>query len=352
MKLATRELATLAVFGALWGLVEISLGSFLKSLNIPLSGLVLSAIGLFIAMIGRVFVPKTGSTLFIGVIATFLKLFSLGGVIIGPMVGILTEALVAEIVLTAFGKPRRLALMVTGALGVTWVLVQPFITNPLLFGRTLFVVWLDLLDQGSRLFGLDTSAVIWILLIFLAIHLAIGLFIGWLGWDVARVLRARQGKPLNSQLVAVLMIGIILTTGLTGCSPQTPAAEQVAAPGDTAGLLVSGGNEPVAYSLADLEGMPATQAFFNDVEYIGVVVSTLLQESGFDLESIKAVKAVASDGFSVNYDPSQFLRPDFLVAYAQVNGELSKEDGNFRMVLPEAEGKLNLRMMVELQVIQ
>ena len=174
MKLSTRELATLAVFGALWGLVEISLGAFLKSLNIPLSGMLLAAIGLFIAFIGRVFVPKAGSTIFIGVIATFLKLFSLGGVIIGPMVGILTEAIVAEIALTSFKKPSRLAFTVAGALGVTWVLVQPFITNPLLFGRTLFVVWLDLLDQGSRLFGFDTNAVFFILLIYLAIHVAVG----------------------------------------------------------------------------------------------------------------------------------------------------------------------------------
>ncbi len=35
MKLSTRELATLAVFGALWGLVEISLGSVLKTLISP-----------------------------------------------------------------------------------------------------------------------------------------------------------------------------------------------------------------------------------------------------------------------------------------------------------------------------
>ena len=86
MKLSTRELATLAVFGGLWGVVEISLGSVLKTLNIPLSGVVLAAIGLTVALTGRVFVPKKGSTLFIGVIATFLKLFSLGGVIIGPMI--------------------------------------------------------------------------------------------------------------------------------------------------------------------------------------------------------------------------------------------------------------------------
>lgn len=200
MKRSTRELATLAVFGALWGLSEVSLGSVLKTLNIPLSGVILSAIGLTIALVGRVFVPKRGSTLFIGVIAMFLKLFSLGGVIIGPMVGIITEAIVAEIVLTLGGKPRRSIFILAGALGVAWVLAQPFVTGPLLFGRTVFTVWLDLLDMGSRLLGLQPAAGVWILLAFLAIYLVVGGIIGWFSWDIARLLQIRLGRPATGAL--------------------------------------------------------------------------------------------------------------------------------------------------------
>jgi hypothetical protein len=200
VKLSTRELASIAVFGTLWGIVEISLGSLLKSLNVPFSGAVLAAIGLTIALVGRAFVPKKGSTLFIGVIAMLLKLFSLGGVIIGPMVGILTEALVAEIVLSLTGKPRRFSFMLAGALGVAWTLAQPFVTGPLLFGRSLFVVWLDLLDTGSRLLGLDGNAVLWIVAAMLAVYLFIGMAAGWLGWDVARQLRDRLGRPQTEDL--------------------------------------------------------------------------------------------------------------------------------------------------------
>jgi hypothetical protein len=200
MRLSTRELATLAVFGAIWGIFEISLGSVLKSLNIPLSGMVLAVIGLTVALIGRAFVPKPGSTLFIGVIAMLIKLFSLGGVILGPMVGILTEALVAEIVLSLLGKPGRLAFVLSAGLGVAWVLLQPFVTGPLLFGRTVFVVWLDLLDAGSRLLGLGANAALWVVIALLAIHFVIGGLAGWLSWDLARQLQARLGKPLASSL--------------------------------------------------------------------------------------------------------------------------------------------------------
>ncbi|MCA9978036.1 MAG: molybdopterin-dependent oxidoreductase, partial [Anaerolineales bacterium] len=67
---------------------------------------------------------------------------------------------------------------------------------------------------------------------------------------------------------------------------------------------------------------------------------------------LKAVKAVAADGYTVNYDLSQIEKPDVLVAYAQADGPLTEEDGAFRMVLPEEEGKLNVRMLVEIQVVQ
>lgn len=194
MKLSTRELATIAVFGTLWGISEITLGSVLKSLNVPFSGAVLAAIGLTIALVGRVFVPQKGSTLFIGVIAMLLKLFSLGGVIIGPMVGIFSEALVAEIVLSLSGNPRRSVFLLAGALGVVWSLLQPFVTGPLLFGRSLFVVWLDLLDTGSRLLGLSGSAVLWIVAAMLAIYAFIGCVAGWLGWEVAVQLQTRLGR--------------------------------------------------------------------------------------------------------------------------------------------------------------
>lgn len=194
MKLSTRELATIAVFGTLWGLSEISLGSVIKSLNIPFGGALLSAIGLVIALVGRAFVPKKGSTLFVGVIAMLLKLFSLGGVIIGPMVGIFSEALLAEIFLSLTGSPRRFSFVLAGALGVTWSLVQPFVTGPLLFGRTLFVVWLDLLDAGTRLLGLDASAAFAIVLTLLVIYLSIGGTAGWLSWDLARQLKTRTGR--------------------------------------------------------------------------------------------------------------------------------------------------------------
>jgi hypothetical protein len=134
---------------------------------------------------------------------------------------------------------------------------------------------------------------------------------------------------------------------LAGCA--SPAQQAAPATGDS--LLVSGGDAPKSYTRADLETLPAAQATFNDVTYLGVSVADLLKDAGFDPQAVRALKAVASDGYAVNYDPSQFLGADVIVAYARPDGDLAEEDGAFRMVLPNAEGKLNLRMLAELQVI-
>jgi len=190
MKFSTRELVLLAVFGALWGVVEITLGSVLKSLDVPLSGVVLAGAGLMIALIARLFVPGKGSTLFVGIIAMFLKLFSLGGVIIGPMMSIFAEALIAELVLSGLGVSGA-SFVLAGALGVSWSLVQPFITGPLLLGRAILDVWVVVIDKAARVLGLNPEAVVLVLATFVAVHVLAGGAAGWLAWRLGGRLRRR-----------------------------------------------------------------------------------------------------------------------------------------------------------------
>ncbi len=174
-----------------------SFGAVVKSLNIPFSGAVLAAIGLSIAMIARLFVPVRGSTLFVGVIAILLKLFSIGSVIIGPMFGILTEAIVAEAVFSIAHRHNRLVFLLAGGLGVLWTLLQPFVTGLLFFGRDPFVVWLDMIDNGSRMVGISSNAVWGVVAALVAVHLILGALAGWLAWDIGRQLQKRMGRNVE-----------------------------------------------------------------------------------------------------------------------------------------------------------
>ena len=147
----------------------------------------------------------------------------------------------------------------------------------------------------------------------------------------------------------VLILSLAL---LTACASSNTPAAQINTTDTTPSLLVSGGETSKSYTRADLEALPATQATFKDVTYVGVNVSALLQDAGFDPAQVKAIKAVASDGYAVNYDPGQVLGDDIILAYARADSDLAEEDGAFRLVLPGAEGKLNARMLVELQIIK
>jgi len=133
---------------------------------------------------------------------------------------------------------------------------------------------------------------------------------------------------------------------LAACAP--PAGQ-----GAGGVLLVTAGEFQKSFSVEALQALPAAEESFNGVAYRGVAVADLLDAAGVDPGAVKAFKAVAADGYAVNYDPAQFLKENVLVAYALADGSpMSAEDGDFRMVLPDEEGKLNVRMLTELQIIQ
>lgn len=122
---------------------------------------------------------------------------------------------------------------------------------------------------------------------------------------------------------------------------------------DDAILFVTIGDVQETFALKDLQALPSVDVSFNGVLYKGVTIPTLLDAVSVSPDSLKALKAVAADGYSVNYDPMQILKDNVLVAYALADGSsLSADDGNYRMVLPDEEGKLNLRMLAEIQILQ
>lgn len=141
-----------------------------------------------------------------------------------------------------------------------------------------------------------------------------------------------------------LMLLFVLLLALTACAPK---AELPAG----AVLKVGDGTVSKTYTVDDLKALGATQASFKGVTYVGVTLTVLLQDAGIDPTRLTAVKAVAGDGFSANYDASFYGREDTIVAYGTVDGDMTEDDGIFRMVLPEAEGKMNVRQLAEIVAI-
>ena len=142
----------------------------------------------------------------------------------------------------------------------------------------------------------------------------------------------------------ILFVLLVLALTLAACTPkpETPSGTD---------LKVTDGTIVKTYSVDDLKALGNVQASDKGVSYVGVPLKVLLQDAGIDPSKLSAVKAVASDGFTANYDSSQFLADNTLVAYAQADGPLTEDEGTFRMVVPDQGGKLNPRILVEIDAI-
>ncbi len=193
MKFTVRDLVYIGLFGALWGALEIGVGSYLHVLKLPFIGTFMTALGITIALVGRSFVGQRGSVLFVGVVTALLKMFSLGGIVLNPMLAILFESGLAELGLLASHRPRRWSFVLAGSLAVSWDFFHQFFTQGILAGRGILTIYGWTLDQGSALLGIDRSAGMVLLLLLLAMRLVIGAIAGYGAWSLAVAVRRRLG---------------------------------------------------------------------------------------------------------------------------------------------------------------
>ena len=190
--LEQRSRATLhvAVFGTLCGLLEITLGTTLKGLRIPFTGLIMTALVTILCLAGRRFAPRRGSILMMGGVAALLKIFSIGGFILGPFWAILIEAALAEAVISALGL-NRLSCMLSGTLLLAYTTVHPFITQRILYGADIFRIYLKMLRAGGRLLGVEDAPLLLILGAWGALMALLGSAAGLTGHRLGHEVEAR-----------------------------------------------------------------------------------------------------------------------------------------------------------------
>ena len=199
MKFSVRELVYVAIFGAIWGALELTLGSYLHVIFPPLAdtflvGLLMASLGAIVALIGRHFVPRTGSVFMISVVAAILKMISIGGVTVGPLVAILAEGLLIELGLLIARRPTRWAFVFAGALAVAWNFFHKFIMMYILFGKGVYEVYVGMLQQGTSLLRIDLSYALLIIVILFLIRIVAGAVSGWIAWDLGRVVHDRLAR--------------------------------------------------------------------------------------------------------------------------------------------------------------
>jgi hypothetical protein len=171
-------------------LLEITLGTGLKSLRIPFTGFIMVALALVILLAGRYFVPRRGSILMMGGVAALLKIFSIGGFVLGPFWAILVEALLAEIIITTLGL-RRLSCMLAGVVLLAYTTVHPLIAQRVLYGSGIIQIYLEMLDRGRGALGLQDASLWLVVGAWLLAITILGSVVGLAGHRLGREVEQR-----------------------------------------------------------------------------------------------------------------------------------------------------------------
>ena len=176
-------------FGALWGAIEATAGSFLHALKVPFAGTLLAACGATLLVALRVLCPRRGVVLAAGLVCALVKLTSPGTVLVGPMVGIVMESLLVEIACLPLGAKAPTAVL-GGALATAWALVQKVLTQVVLFGAPVILLYREVLVRAEAWLGLPRTLGVTIALPFLLIVMAIGGLGGLVGLSAGRRVEA------------------------------------------------------------------------------------------------------------------------------------------------------------------
>ncbi len=122
-----------AVIGSIWAAFEIVFGSFFHSLRLPFAGTFLTFFSIILLI---AFSYKwQGRNLFIkaGIIAALMRSMMPTSVILGPLIGILTEALVFQLALNLFGR-NFLAFSIAGILAMFSAITHKIVSIILIYG--------------------------------------------------------------------------------------------------------------------------------------------------------------------------------------------------------------------------
>jgi hypothetical protein len=180
-----------AAFGAMWGAIEATVGSFLHALKIPFGGTVLAATGAAFLIALRTVYPRRGVLVAAGVVCAGVKMMSPATAILGPMVGILVESILVELACLLRGT-NPISVVVGGALATLWALSQKVLVQIVLYGGSMLALYREFLERAERWLGMAPSGGWAVVVPFAALVAAIGAAVALGGYRAGCVVRDRR----------------------------------------------------------------------------------------------------------------------------------------------------------------
>ncbi len=169
-----------AVVGGLWASIEIIIGSFLHNTRLPFAGSILAFAGTILLIGFYQIWPYKGLILRAGLITAIMKSVSPSAIILGPMTGILLEAILIELILNLAGK-NLFSFMLAGVLSISSALFHKIISIIIFYGFNLVKIYVNIINFGLKQLGFQPASEFQILLFLLAFYFGFGMLAGWLG---------------------------------------------------------------------------------------------------------------------------------------------------------------------------
>ena len=162
-----------AVAGSIWASLEIIIGSFLHNLRIPFSGTILALMSVYLLVAFVQIWKEKGLIWRAGLICAMMKSVSPSAVIIGPMTGIMLEAVLLELFILLFGR-NLFGYILGGAAAVLSSLLHKLITLLILYGFDLVRIISGLYTYSVKQINLEGSSPALLITLIAAIYISIG----------------------------------------------------------------------------------------------------------------------------------------------------------------------------------
>ncbi len=173
-----------AVAGGLWASFEIIVGSLLHNLHIPFSGTILATFSVILMISFLQVWNEPGLIWRAGLICGLMKSLSPSAVILGPMTGIMMEALFMDLVLFLVGR-HMIAYILAGISALLSTILHKLASLFILYGTDLVNIYVNLFRFIQKELGLEEASprdlIVWIFIVYIlvgAIAALTGTFMG------------------------------------------------------------------------------------------------------------------------------------------------------------------------------
>lgn len=189
-----------AVLGSLWASFEIIIGSFFHNIRLPLAGTILSlvAVALMVAF-GQIWTER-GLFWRAGLICALMKSVSPSAVLLGPMTGIFTEALILEVTLLLFGR-NIIGYTLAGVAAVYSVVVHKVAKLLILYGFNIVQIFENFyyfILKQLKTEGLNFYQAFFILS---SIYIILGIFAALSGYFIGKkVVKLRKNQEKSEKI--------------------------------------------------------------------------------------------------------------------------------------------------------